>query len=96
MKVDFVLSGGLIGKSKKFSGDDKTLSDRQVLKIRQLVEKSDFFNIAEPFLEDTPDTHISMLNISDDERSRQIVIEYETAPTVIKELIKELENMAEY
>lgn len=96
MRIRFEQSGGLIGKRKRFDNERNELNDHELAKIRALINQSDFFDMPEPQVREIPDAHIVMMQIEDEGRSRTMIFTRETAPEVLKDLIKELEKFASY
>ena len=96
MRISFERSGGFAGITMKTAIDEKELAPDEAQKLRQLVEKADFFNLSKKIMprSSRPDRFQYELSLEESGRQHTVTMSEEALPVKLKPLVNWLMGKA--
>lgn len=96
VKIEFFQSGGFSGLSKKIEIDVSLLEDEEAKIVKELLEKSDFFNLKEVYLSEKTDDEIFLIKVENKECFHTVRANRSVLPESLKPLANFLSKKATY
>lgn len=96
MRITFERSGGFAGITMKTAVDEKELAPAEAQKLRQMVERADFFNLSEKIVPRSrqPDRFQYDLSLEESGRQHKVTVSEEVLPEKLKPLVNWLMEKA--
>ncbi len=96
MRVSIERSGGFAGITMKTTVDEKDVAPDEALKLRQLVEEADFFNLPGRIVSRSPQPDRFQYALRLEEKGRQyaVMVSEEALPEKLKPLVNWLMEKA--
>ncbi len=96
MRISIERSGGFAGITMKTTVDEKDVAPDEALKLRQLVEEADFFNLPRKIVSQPPQPDPFQYELKLEEKGRQYAVSVgeEVMPEKLKPLVSWLMGKA--
>lgn len=96
MRISIERSGGFAGITTKTTVDEKDVAPEEALKLRQLVEEADFFNLPGKIVPRSPhpDRFQYTLRLEEKGRQNMVAVSEEALPEKLKPLVSWLMEKA--
>lgn len=96
LRITFERSGGFAGITMKTAVDEKELAPAEAQKLRQMVERADFFNLSEKIVPRSrqPDRFQYDLSLEESGRQHKVTVSEEVLPEKLKPLVNWLMEKA--
>jgi hypothetical protein len=98
LRISIERSGGFAGITMRTTIDEKDVAPDEALKLRQLVEETDFFNLPGKMISRSPqpDRFQYDLKLEESGRGHTVTVSEEVLPEKLKPLIKWLMEKARH
>ena len=96
MRISIERSGGFAGITMRTTVDEKDVAPDEALKLRQLVEETDFFNLPGKIISRSPQPDRFQYELKLEEKGRQntVTVSEEAMPPKLKPLVNWLMEKA--